>query len=58
MGFTHFSYPYGYDFAMLFGSCKELPTFPTHMGGNDLPEATVFPWECCIGILTDVKLLV
>jgi hypothetical protein len=31
-GFTYFSYPYGYDFALLFGSCKELPTFPTHMG--------------------------
>jgi hypothetical protein len=31
-GIYHFSYPCCYDFALLFGSCKELPTFPTQMG--------------------------
>jgi hypothetical protein len=30
--FTHFSYPHGYDFALFFGSRKELPVFPIYMG--------------------------
>jgi hypothetical protein len=29
---THFLEPHGYDFALFFGNCKQLPIFGTHVG--------------------------
>jgi hypothetical protein len=40
-GITHISYAYGYDFALLFGSCKELPTFAAISVENDLRDAII-----------------